>query len=41
LFDATVGDGIIEAPTLTSDKQQMYYHRKIDGVHKILMRERD
>ncbi len=40
LFDATVGDGIIEAPTLTTDKQLMYYHKKINGVHKILMRER-
>ena len=41
LFDATISDGIIEAPTLTSDKQLMYYHKKINGVHKILMRERE
>jgi len=40
LFSATVGDGIIEAATLTTDKQLMYYHKKINGLHKILMRER-
>jgi hypothetical protein len=40
LFAATVGDGIIEAATLTTDKQLMYYHKKTNGLHKIFMRER-
>ena len=41
LFAATVGDGIIEAPTLTTDKQLMYYHKKVNGVHKIMVRVRE
>ena len=41
LFDATVASGIIEAATLTTDKQLLYYHKKINGVHKILMRTRE
>lgn len=40
LFSETVSD-LIEAPTLTVDKQIMYYHRKIPGSHKIVMRYRD
>jgi hypothetical protein len=40
LFSDTLFDKIVEAPTLTIDKQLMYYHKKIDGIHKILMRER-
>ncbi len=31
---------IIEAPTLTTNMQIMYYHKKIEGVHKIMMRYR-
>ena len=31
---------LIEAPTLTTDQQIMYYHRKIPGSHKIVMRYR-
>ncbi|MEQ8359270.1 MAG: T9SS type A sorting domain-containing protein [Cytophagales bacterium] len=31
---------LIEAATLTADKQIMYYHRKIPGSHKIVMRYR-
>ena len=41
LFSNTVGNGIIEAPTLTTDKQLMYYHQKVNGLHVIMMRERD
>lgn len=40
LFSNTVENGIVEAPTITTDKQVMYYHKKIAGVFKILMRER-
>ena len=32
--------GVIEAPTLTLDKKIMYYHRKVSGIHKIVMRYR-
>ncbi|WP_273566410.1 hypothetical protein [Maribacter halichondriae] len=32
---------LIEAPTLTLDKNIIYYHRKISGSHKIMMRYRD
>ena len=41
LFSNTVGNGIIEAPTLTTDKQLMYYHQKVNGVHVIMMRTRE
>ena len=41
LFSNTIGNGIIEAPTLTTDKQLMYYHQKVNGMHVIMMRERD
>jgi hypothetical protein len=40
LFSETIGD-LIEAPTLTADKRVIYYHRKIIGSHKIVMRYRD
>ena len=32
---------LIEAPTLTADKQIIYYHRKIINSHKIVLRYRD
>jgi len=32
---------LIEAPTLTADKKIMYYHKKIPGSHKIVMRYRN
>lgn len=41
LFASTLSDGIVEASTLTTDKQHMYYHKKVDGVHKLLMRTRE
>ena len=40
LFSELIED-MIEAPTLTTDKQIMYYHRKIVGSHKIVMRYRE
>ena len=40
LFSETFID-LIEAPTLTTDKQIMYYHRKIPGSHRIVMRYRE
>jgi len=40
LFSSTLANGIIEAPTLITDKSVMYYHKKVNGVHRILMRER-
>jgi len=39
LFSDFISD-IIEAPTLTSDKRVIYYHRKSAGIHKIVMRYR-
>jgi len=41
LFSNNLIDNIVEAPTLTIDKQVMYYHKKINGIHKIMMRERE
>ena len=41
LFSDTLINNIVEAPTLTTDKQIMYYHKKINGIHKIMMRERE
>lgn len=41
LFSNTIGNGIIEAPTLTTDKQLMYYHQKVNGLHVIMMRIRE
>ena len=41
LFSDFLGSSIVEAPTLTTDKQIMYYHKKIAGIHKIMMRYRD
>ncbi len=32
---------LIEAPTLTVDKNFIYYHRKTSGTHKIMMRYRN
>jgi hypothetical protein len=40
LFSELIAD-MIEAPTLTTDKQIMYYHRTIVGSHKIVMRYRE
>ncbi len=40
LFSELISD-LIEAPTLTTDKQIVYYHRKIVGSHKIVMRYRE
>ena len=39
LFSEFISD-LIEAPTLTTDKQIIYYHKKIVGSHKIVMRYR-
>lgn len=39
LFSDVIAN-IVEAPTLTEDKQIMYYHKKIGGVHKIMIRYR-
>ena len=39
LFSEPISD-LIEAPTLTANKQIIYYHRKIIGSHKIVMRYR-
>lgn len=41
LFSDNLMGSIIEAPSLTTDKKIMYYHKKIGGVHKILSRERE
>lgn len=40
LFSETISD-LIEAPTLTTDKNVIYYHKKIPGSHKIVMRYRN
>ena len=40
LFSETISD-LIEAPTLTVDKNIIYYHKKIPGSHKIVMRYRN
>lgn len=40
LFSELIGD-LIEAPTLTTNKQIIYYHRKTPSSHKIVMRYRD
>lgn len=39
LFSETISN-LIEAPTLTTDKSIMYYHRKTTASHKIVMRYR-
>ena len=39
LFSETISN-LIEAPTLTVDKNIMYYHRKTTNSHKIMMRYR-
>jgi hypothetical protein len=40
LFSETIAD-LIEAPTLSVDKNIMYYHKKTAGTHKIMMRFRN
>jgi WD40-like Beta Propeller Repeat len=40
LFSDVISD-LIEAPTLTVDKNIIYYHRKINGSYKIVMRYRN
>ena len=40
LFSETIAN-LIEAPTLSSDKNRMYYHRKTPNSHKIVMRYRE
>ena len=40
LFSEFISD-LIEAPTLTTDKQIIYYHRKVIGTHKIVMSYRE
>lgn len=40
LFSEAISD-LIEAPTLTTDKSIIYYHRKTVGSHKIVMRYRN
>ena len=40
LFSEPIAN-IIEATTLTTDKQIMYYHRGVLGTHKIVMRYRE
>ena len=40
LFSDKLITSIVEAPSLTTDKQIMYYHQKVDGVFKLMMRER-
>lgn len=39
LFSSTILT-IVEAPTLSTDKSLMYYHQKVNGLHKILLRTR-
>lgn len=40
LFSEVISN-LIEAPTLTLDKNIIYYHRKTSGSHKIMMRYRN
>lgn len=40
LFSELIAD-LIEAPTLTTDKQIMYYHKKTAASHKIVLRYRN
>jgi hypothetical protein len=40
LFSEIISN-LIEAPTLTVDKNIIYYHRKTNGSHKIMMRYRN
>ncbi len=37
LFSEVIAN-IVEAPTITEDKQILYYHKKVNGIHKIMMR---
>ena len=41
LFSDNILGSIIEAPSLTTDKKIMYYHKKIGDIHKILSRVRE
>lgn len=41
LFSSNILNNFAEAPTLTTDKQIMYYHQKVGGIYKIMMRTRD
>lgn len=38
---ANVLSNLIEAPTLTADKRILYYHKKYEDTHKIMMRYRN
>ncbi len=40
LFSDDLITDFVEAPTLTTDKQIMYYHKKVDGTFKIMLRYR-
>lgn len=40
LFSETISN-LIEAPTLTTEKNIIYYHRKTSDIHKIMMRYRE
>ena len=40
LFSEKIGN-LVEAPTLTVDKNKMYYHQKTSNSHKIVMRYRN
>lgn len=33
--------GLVEAPTLSADRQRLYYHRKVDDIHRIFLRYRN
>ncbi len=39
LFSEVIAN-IVEAPTITANKQILYYHKKVNGIHKIMMRYR-
>ena len=41
LFSENILTSFAEAPTLTTDKQIMYYHKKVSGIYKIMMRTRN
>lgn len=40
LLSDNILTSMVEAPTLTIDKQIMYYHKKNNGIYKIMMRYR-
>ena len=39
LFSSPV-ETIVEAPTLSADKNLLYYHQKVNGIHKLFVRTR-